>query len=236
MVTTRCDDFRPGSPFRPLNWRYMLAKQLANGPLPPHLERFVDDTVRAVAAALVSDQADPAVVTAVALADGPPLDIAELEGRVIGGQSDAEIADAMGLSEDVVAAYIAVFFDIWHLVKYPGAFRAIAIGHIDHRPPTPEEAVRRAGFQFDGQMAGLVAAYFRLGFGDGRRITRKPGFDSEACKTTRSIRNWLCCLGPPKDPIVTMQRWAAVRNRELRNSRPNPSGARRSWFYQSPDR
>src|SRR5262245_54563064 len=164
------DDYRPGSSFRPLDWRYRLGRQLADGPLPPHLEPFVDDITRAVAATLVGDQIDPAVAAALVLANGPSLDTAEIEGRVIGGQTDAEIADAMKLAVEAVAAYVAVFFDVRHLLKHRGALRAIAVGKIDCQVPTPQEAIRWAGFVFNGPLVGLVADYFRHGFADGRRI------------------------------------------------------------------
>ena len=60
MVTNWPDDFRQELPHRPLDWRFKLASQIAAGSLPPHLEQFVDDNVRAVAVALVGGQANPA--------------------------------------------------------------------------------------------------------------------------------------------------------------------------------
>jgi hypothetical protein len=165
-----------------------LGQQLAAGPLPRHLQQFADDTVRAIAAALTGDPTDQAIVAALALADGSRLDIAEIEGRLIGGQTEAEIADALRLPVETVTAYIAVFFDLWQLLKYRGALRAIAIGQIGPQTPTPVQAILWAGFHFDGPLAGLVADYFRRGFGDGRRITGIPDLDAETCATMRSVR------------------------------------------------
>jgi hypothetical protein len=215
MTTTWPDDFRPESPFRPLDWRFRLGRQLANGPLPPHLEPYVDNVIRAVAAFLVGDRVDPAVAAALVLANGPSLDTAEIEGRGIGGQTDAEIADAINLTVEAVSAYLSTFFDVRHLLKHRGALRAIAVGQIDRQAPTPEEAVRWAGFVFDGSLVGVVADYFRRGFADGRRITGTPGMDAEACRTIPSVRRWLGTLGPLRAPDVCLMRWAAVMKKDL---------------------
>jgi len=215
MPITWPDDYRPDSPFRLLNWRVRLGQQLAAGPLPPHLEQFVDDTVRAVAAALTGDPTDQAVVAALELADSPSLDAAEVEGRVIGGQTNLEIADAMKLPAETVAVYTAVFFDIRHLLKYRCALRLIAAGQMDGRAPTPEESIRWAGFLFGGSLAGIVADYYRHGFDDGRRITGTPGLDSEGRKDMRAVRKWLRGLGPSRDPVICPMRWVAARKTDL---------------------
>jgi hypothetical protein len=214
MPITWPEDYRPDSPFRPLNLRVRLGQQLAAGPLPPHLEQFVDDTVRAVAAALAGDLTDQAVVAALALAGSPSLDATEIEGRVIGGQTDSEIADAMKLPAETVAAYVAVFFDIRHWLIDRGTLRLILTGLMYGRTPSPEESVRWAGFLFGGPLAGMVAEYYRHGFGDGRRITGAPGLDSESRKDMRSVRKWLRGLGPSRDPAVCRMRFAA-RKKDL---------------------
>lgn len=219
MVTNWTDDFRPDSPYRPLNWRFRLGRQLAAGPLPAHLEQFLDHTVREVAASLAGEPADPAVIAALELAGSPSLDAAEVEGRVIGGQKDSEIADAMTLAEESVSAYVAIFFDIVHLLRYRGVLRTVAIGQIERRPPTPEEAICWGGFLFGGPVAGLVADYFRRGFADGRRITGTPGLEAEACKAMRAVRKWLGFLGPPRDLAICRMRWVAAMKKDLHQRR-----------------
>src|SRR5204862_3100927 len=92
------EDYRPPSPFRAPDWRSCLAARLMAGPLPPHLDRQVDALVRAAAAALAGEPADPALLAALDLWAGPPLAAAEVEGRAVGGQSDAQIAAATGLA------------------------------------------------------------------------------------------------------------------------------------------
>jgi len=196
-----------------------LGRQVSAGPPPPYLEHFVDDIVREVAAALVGEPADPAVIAALALADNPSLDVAEVQGRVIGGQDDAEVAAATKLAAETESAYLGVLFDIMHLLMHPGALPAIAVGQIDRQAPTPAEAVRWAGFVFGGPTAGLVADYFRGGFGDGRRITGTPGLESEACKDMRAVRKWLGVLGPPTDLAICRMRWLGVMKKELHERR-----------------
>lgn len=213
MLTTWPDDCLHDSLFRPLNWRLLLGQQLAAGTLPPHLEQFVDDTVRAVAAALTGEPTDQAVVTALALADSPSLDAAEVEGRVFGGQTDAEVADAMKLPAQTVAAYVAVFFDIRRWLIDRGTLRVILSGLMYGRTPTPEESVRWAGFVSGGPLAGMVADYFRHGFGDGRRITGAPGLDPETRKDMRSVRKWLRGLGPSRDPAISRMRGVTTRKK-----------------------
>jgi hypothetical protein len=219
-------DFRPESPFRPLDWRYRLARDLAAGTLEPYLTRFADNTVRAAASALNGEQHDAAATGALALMNGPPLDVAELEARVIGGQTDAEIGAAMNLPAATVTASIDIFFDVRGLLTCRSRLRAIAAGGIDSRAPTPEEAIRWAGFRFDGPWAGKVAEYFRRGFGDGRRITGTPGLDADACKQFRSIRNWLSSLDPDKDPAVVIFRWLAFQKKDLHERRRQAAGGR----------
>jgi hypothetical protein len=219
MPNTWPDDCRDDSLFRPLNWRVRLGQVLAARPVPPPLQHFVDDTVRAVAAALTGDPTDQAVVAALALADSPSMDATEIEGRVFGGQTDAEVADAMKLPAETVAAYVAVFFDIRHWLIYRGMLRLILAGLIYGRRPTPEESVRWAGFAFGGPLAGMVADYFRHGFGDGRKITGTPGLDSETCKDMRSVRKWLRGLGPSRDQAVIRMRGVPTRKKDRHERR-----------------
>jgi hypothetical protein len=143
---------------------------------------------------------------------------------VIGGQTDAEIAAAINLPAETVAAYVALFFDIRGVLNRRGSLRSIAVGGIDSRTPIPEEAIRWAGFKFGGPMAGKVAEYFRRGFGDGRRITGSPGLDVGACKEFRFIRTWLSAIDPDKDAAVVIFRWLASQKKDLHKRRLEAAG------------
>jgi len=215
--TTPHEDFRPNS-FRPGNWRLQMAEELAAGPLPPYVAPLADDIVRAASASLAGNSADEAISTALAIADGQPLAAAEIEGRVISGQTDAEIADAMNLPAETVAAYVALCFDIRHLINCREMLQSIAAGGIATSRATQPDKIRWAGFCRGEWLVGKVAKYFRLGF-DGRRITATAGLDAETIKDFRVVRKWLKAIGPIKDPIAVLYRMMCYRKREVEECR-----------------
>jgi len=216
--TTPPEGLRPDS-FQPGNWRLQLAEDLAEGPLPPYLAPLADDTVHAAAAALVDNSADGPVSAAVALANGSSLDGAEIEGRVIAGQTDAEIAAAIKFPAETVAAYVALCFDIRYLLSNRSLLRSIAAGGIATLAPTQADMIRWAGFCRGEQFVGRVAEYFRLGLGDGRRITPNSARDPEACKEFRVVRRWLSTIRPISDPAAIVCRIMACRKKEFHELR-----------------
>jgi hypothetical protein len=219
-------DFRSDASFRPRDWRFQLSELLAAGPLPPHLAHFADATVRAAAAASTGNTADNAITAAQAIANGSPLDAAEVEGRVISGQTDAEIGVAIKLPTETVAAYVALFFDVRHLLDCRSRLRSIAAGGIDTFTPTRQDTIRWAGFRFGGMRVGLVADYYRLGFDDGRRITGTAGLEAAECKDFRWVRNWLSAVGPIKNPAAVLYRSLAYRKKDLHERRRAAAGRR----------
>jgi hypothetical protein len=219
------EDFRPESPFRPRNWRFQLSELLAAGQLPPYLARYADATVHAAAAARSGKPADDAVIGALALANGPSLQVAELEGRVIARQTDSEIADAMKLPVKTIGAFVALYFDR-HLLDCPSRLRSIAAGGIHTFTPTKEDTIRWAGFVQGEWLVGKVAEFYRRGFDDGRRITGTAGLDAETCKDFRSVRNWLTAIGPIKNQAALIYRMLAYRKKDLYERRRAAAGKR----------
>jgi len=159
--------------------------------MPPYLAQFIDSAVRTAAASLTGKKAHQAVGAALAIASDAPLHAAEIQGRVIAGQSNAEIADAMQCHPVTLAKYIALHFDIQPLLNHRSRLRSIAAGGIDTLTPTPEDMIRWAGYCYDGATVGLVAEYFRYGFDDGRQFVVTPDFDAERCQEFRWVRKWL---------------------------------------------
>jgi len=159
--------------------------------MPPDLAPLVDPDVRAVAAIFSGNGTDQAVGAALAIASDAPWDAVEIQGRVIAGQTNAEIADVMHCHPVTLAKYIALHFDIQPLLNHRSRLRSIAAGGIDTLTPTPEDMIRWAGYCYDGATVGLVAEYFRYGFDDGRQFVVTPDFDAERCQEFRWVRNWL---------------------------------------------
>lgn len=224
--TTRQLDFRPESPSRPANWRLQLAELLAAGRMPPYLAPFVDAAVRAAAASLTGKKAHQAVGAALAIASDAPLHAAEIQGRVIAGQSNAEIADAMQCHPITLAKYLGLFFDVRPLLNDRGRIRSIAAGGIDILTPTPENMIRWAGYCYDGATVGLVAEYFRCGFDDGRRIVGTPELDAKRCQEFRWVRLWLSLIDPVKDPGAVVGRGNAYRKKASHKRRRTAAGKR----------
>jgi hypothetical protein len=124
-------DLLPGCPSRPPDWRWRRAVLLARG---EDRRRKWDD--RSVARARRSLKSpgragtDPAVSGARLLRGGPPRRRWEVEGRLLAGQADAEIAGHIGVEPDVVLAYEQLFFEVreWLGCTDWIVFHAIGLG------------------------------------------------------------------------------------------------------------
>lgn len=216
-------DFPAETPLLPVEWRLRINERLAGGLPSPYAQPFVDQIVGMVVAHATRRHGDQAVAAAVAIANDRPLDAAEIEGRVLAGESDAEVGQAINLPPETVAAYVAVFFDVRHLLDSRDRLWSIAAGEMRTRPPVPKEAIRFAGFKFDGPTVGLVADYFRRGLDDGRRITGTPGLSSNDCRDLRAVRSWLGKIGPMTDQAV-LYRGIAHRKKTEHEGRRSAAG------------
>ena len=114
----------PNSPFRPVDWRWQLARSAlaAGGPGP--YARFVDDGVRRITRLLERAAAlgglahpdlallDTDLAAALAIRDDPGRGLRfAIETRILARQDDAAIAAATGVPVGVVAAYAESFYD-----------------------------------------------------------------------------------------------------------------------------
>ncbi len=117
-------DCLPDSPFRPLDRRWQLAAYFERHGRRPG-RRWADPWVmrawrylralrRAGAPELITPaRRDPALIAALALRSGAePFRRLAVEATLLAGLTDAEIASRTGLSEEVIAAFEALFFDV----------------------------------------------------------------------------------------------------------------------------
>jgi hypothetical protein len=121
--TTLATRLLPGSPLRPVDWRWERAGQLLEQGV---RRRRWDDgwvsRIRRYRAALARaggrageprvSRSDPAIHEACQLRRGPPRRRRELEARILAGQTDSDVAARMGLKADAVAAFEAAFFSV----------------------------------------------------------------------------------------------------------------------------
>ena len=115
--------FRPDNPFRPVDWRWERARQLASGRSP---RCRWDDKITLAASRFLRDQertADEAsgtglvdrdreILGALQIRRGVPRLFWELEARILAGQSDEEIGSRLGVPGSVVEAYESLFFSV----------------------------------------------------------------------------------------------------------------------------
>jgi hypothetical protein len=116
-------DLWPDSPFRPVDWRWARARELAFGP--GRRQRWDDDRViqahrffltwRRVGGELTGPGLageDPAILGAVQLLHGSPRRRWELEARILARQTDEEIGSRLGVPTPVIEAYESLFFAV----------------------------------------------------------------------------------------------------------------------------
>src|SRR4051812_9406524 len=116
-------DLLPGSPCRPLDWRWQRAGQLR--PPRARLRRWDDDWVsrarrfRADRDKAGGDlrlprlaRAHPEALGAYLLHHGPARRRWEIQSRLLAGQVDAEIAGRVGVGAEVVEAYEALYYAV----------------------------------------------------------------------------------------------------------------------------
>src|SRR5207248_10135692 len=97
-----------------------------------------------------------------------------LEGRLLAGRGDAEVAAACGLTAAAVAAYHALFFDVRDGLGAPLWVVTHAVGpkHFDGLSEAVVDVIlRRAGFLHGAGMVDLLVRYFR----DGCRVPARRG-------------------------------------------------------------
>lgn len=108
-----------GNPFTPLSWRWEAAEQLlrqSDRNLDPHYQVTRD----ALAYLKTGDRLKyPEIHTAHQIFEEDRLRRAELESRILVGQSDLEIAEYCNLTPEVVQVYADLFFCVR---DFPGAF------------------------------------------------------------------------------------------------------------------
>jgi hypothetical protein len=122
-MSAMCTDFLPRNPFRPPDWRWQRAGQLAGPGARPR--RLDDDRVRrarSFRAALGKAGGDlrdrrlarshEDVHGAYRIHHGEPRRRGEIEARLLAGQSDEEIAGRVGVEPQVVEAYESLFFNV----------------------------------------------------------------------------------------------------------------------------
>ena len=133
-------DVVPENPFRPLDWRWRLARALAARGARPR-RRWADPWVeRALRYARLARRLggpshpdlhalDPELAAALALHTAPAGHLRlDLETRMVAGQDDATIAARTGLPQGVVAAYASVCYEARDLRPHPDALLVRALG------------------------------------------------------------------------------------------------------------
>lgn len=158
-------NLRPGSPFRPVTWRWQLAQQIRTGP-PARKKVYPDPKVRAAADVQESmtllsveekirtldrypDLGDAYAfwVSGAAAAggqDGPasgPLSSAalakaELEGLILAGKKPDKIAKHTGMSVASIGWYEDLWFDVRSRRRHPGWVAANVIGSLHVGTPS----------------------------------------------------------------------------------------------------
>lgn len=117
-----------GNPFTPLNWRWDVAKQLFSE---PDLDEIPEDLVtqNALTYLKIGDRLNfPEIHTSYQIFEEDGLRRAELEARILVGQSDSDIAGFCNLTPVVVQVYADLFFCVrdfpgasgWKLIKAVG--------------------------------------------------------------------------------------------------------------------
>lgn len=157
-------NLRPGSPFRPVTWRWQLAQQIRSG-APSRKKPYPDDKVRAAAevqAGLEHYSVEEKVRTLdqyPALGDayafwvsgsaaraetgpgGGPLSSAamaqaEMEGLILAGKKPEKIAAHVGMDPESVSWYESLWFDVRDRRKHPGWIATNVIGSLHYGTPT----------------------------------------------------------------------------------------------------
>jgi hypothetical protein len=161
------------SPFRSLDWRWIVAGYLARSGSRTR-PRWIDAPVRRVVNHLRragrpgSSLPDPGLVGALALRSGAAGAVrTAIQALLLAGLDDDAIAAAVGLGPDVVAAYHDTFFDIRPILRHPDAVIARAFGDALYAPtPDRELAIKLLSFQGGPSVAlDLVAAVLLPGAG-----------------------------------------------------------------------
>ena len=169
-------DVVPENPWRPLDWRWKLARALADRGGRPR-RRWSDPLVlRALRYARALRRLgnpahpklrklDPDLAAALALRDAPagPLRLG-VEIRLIAGQDDPTIAARTGLPAGVVAAYAATCYEARDLLPHCDAlaFRILSPDAIACTGGTPEDVLRALAYK-----GGPAVADALLGAGPG---------------------------------------------------------------------
>ncbi len=169
-------DCAPNSPFRPPSWRYHRTRHLIEEGRAPE-PGFDDGLTRLAwpyfAGSPANDgagperlaQSHPAVDEAFAFYTGAePIRRAELEARILAGQTDDEIAAKLGLSAAGVAAYEALFYDVRRSLTADTYIVNCVIGPKVHYGITPEDhelLLKVYGYALGPIFLDVLLDYFR---------------------------------------------------------------------------
>jgi hypothetical protein len=166
-------DQSPASPFRSLDWRWVVAGYLARTGSRAR-PRWVDAPVRRVVDHLRragrpdSPRSDPGLVGALALRQGAAGAVrTAIQALLLAGLDDDCIAAAVGLGPDVVAVYHDAFYDVRPILPHPDAVMARAFGPaLYEATPDRELTIKLLSFQGGPFVAlGLVDAVLLPGAG-----------------------------------------------------------------------
>lgn len=183
---------RPSSPFRPPDWRSLLAAEIAGHPDPQ-------------AAARLARWADARVVDLVRLGEQPPpghpLAAArelrspdrhqlrvEVEARLLAGQSDGVIAAATGVGVDAVGWHHDAAFDCRSRLHAPGLIRHLFLGDMprgDGRGGPPLEWLRWYGYHGGVAVLEVLLDAFRHWEAD--RLPPRGGTADELARRARRL-------------------------------------------------
>jgi hypothetical protein len=196
----------PRCPFRPIDWRWVVAAFLARTNSRTRL-RWIDGPIRRAAKYLrwaarpstsgrsKRSPTDPAIAGAVALRSGPSSPVrTAIEALLLAGVDDRTIAARVGLDDgDVVAAYHDVFFEVRPLLEHSDALLARVFGEkLYTQAPDTEQAVKLLSF-FGGQLVAeaLVLAVVLPSTSDA------PGDDHS--KLVEQFEEYLLASSLPED-------------------------------------
>jgi hypothetical protein len=93
-----------------------------------------------------------------------PLRRAELEARLLAGESDAAVGARMGMAADVVATYHGVFFSVRRRLAYPHYVLDVVLGGRACYPPDPDDhglLLRLFGYHMGGPYVEVLVGYFK---------------------------------------------------------------------------
>ena len=121
------------------SWRWELAERIFAGTEPPSSDAIIRSAVRFLAEASTNSRGNPECPTVTAVAAAAEiygqLDLrqAEINARLLAGQSDQEIAERCGVAAEVIAAYAHLFLDVRGSLSAVSWLQVHVLGSGPHR-------------------------------------------------------------------------------------------------------